>query len=146
MFNDGLLDMMRWRFTSIIKNPGLRLQTDKKKDMLLNFAGGEGKGLFFQWDGEARFAFSPSGKDFNIFIRKVLTIPVVIGPYHDRNLTGPIENGQPVKFEVFGETPEEKNIVRRRLLANVNGELDKELNASAEEIQAAKLKLKGASK
>jgi len=142
MFNDGLLDMMRWRFTSIIKNPGLRLQTDKKKDMLLNFAGGEGKGLFFQWDGEARFAFSPSGKDFNIFIRKVLTIPVVIGPYHNPKLTGPIDNGKPVKFEMFGETPAERELVRKRILANVGGKLDSEMNATAAEIQGAKLKMK----
>jgi len=142
MFNDGQIDMMRWKFMSILKNPGLRLQTDKKKDMHLNFDGGDGKGLFFQWDGEARFAFSPSGKDFNIFIRKVLTIPVVIGPYHNPKLTGPIDNGKPVKFEMFGETPAERELVRKRILANVGGKLDSEMNATAAEIQGAKLKMK----
>merc|ERR1712190_140891 len=87
-FNDGKIDMYRMRTFSALKNPGIKLQTDKKRDMDLHFsAQAEGKGVFFQYDGESRFAFSPDGKDFNIMIRRTLCIPVVLGPYHDTNLT-----------------------------------------------------------
>mmetsp|Transcript_40241 Transcript_40241/g.88035 ORF Transcript_40241/g.88035 Transcript_40241/m.88035 type:complete len:624 (+) Transcript_40241:107-1978(+) len=139
-FNDGLMDLFRWNFLSIVKNPGLRVQTDKRKDMLLNYGAGHGKGIFFQWDGEARFAFSPTGEDFQIFIRKVLNIPVLIGPFVDTRLTGDLGFGKPVRFEICGETHAEKEMVRRRILKLVRGELDAEVNATAEEIQGAKLK------
>ena len=36
-FNDGLLDMYRMRFKSYFKNPGVRMQTDKRKDMAMTF-------------------------------------------------------------------------------------------------------------
>mmetsp|Transcript_20134 Transcript_20134/g.43042 ORF Transcript_20134/g.43042 Transcript_20134/m.43042 type:complete len:639 (-) Transcript_20134:191-2107(-) len=133
-FNDDHLDMFRWKFTSLVKNPGLRIQTDKKKNMELKYEAKKGQGVFFQWDGEARFAFSPTGEDFHIFIRKVLTVPVVLGPYHDARLTGPVENGKPVKFGFYGETPEEENEVRARLIANVGGKLEEELNATKDDI------------
>jgi len=134
------MDMFRWKFLSLLKNPGLVIQTDKKKDQLLSFKGGKGKGIFFQWDGEARFAFSVTGRPFHIYIRKVLNIPVVLGPFVDQRLTGDVDNGQEVRFEFSGETAHERELVRKRILMNVRGELDAELNASREEIIAADLK------
>jgi len=140
-FNDGFMDMYRWKFMSILKNPGIRVQTDKKKDLQMTFKGDKGKGLFFQWDGEARFAFSPTGEAFNIYIRKVVNMPVVLGPFLNERLTGPIDNGSEVAFSWGGETPEDQDIARRRVLQNVGGELDKELIASKEEILAADLRV-----
>eukprot|EP00931_Biecheleriopsis_adriatica_P066931 TRINITY_DN41149_c0_g1_i1.p1 TRINITY_DN41149_c0_g1~~TRINITY_DN41149_c0_g1_i1.p1 ORF type:complete len:702 (+),score=147.15 TRINITY_DN41149_c0_g1_i1:57-2162(+) len=142
MFNDGKLDMFRWKFASFFKNPGVTMQTDKKEDMLLTYESTtKGKGIFFQWDGEARFAFSPTNEPFHIFIRKVLNLPVVIGPFIDESLTGNLDNGKEVKFSFSGSTPEEMDQVRRRVLKSVSGKLDSELNATPEEIEAAGLRL-----
>eukprot|EP00929_Paragymnodinium_shiwhaense_P048350 TRINITY_DN24457_c0_g1_i1.p1 TRINITY_DN24457_c0_g1~~TRINITY_DN24457_c0_g1_i1.p1 ORF type:complete len:755 (-),score=169.90 TRINITY_DN24457_c0_g1_i1:137-2401(-) len=136
-FNDGTIDLFRWKFASLLKNPGLRIQTDKKKELELRYAGGHGKGVFFQWDGEARFAFSPTAKTFNIHIRQVLQIPVVLGPEVDARLTGDLDNGKKVGFHFFGETAEDREEARRRTLRSVAGELESELNATTEEIRDA---------
>mmetsp|Transcript_98878 Transcript_98878/g.317022 ORF Transcript_98878/g.317022 Transcript_98878/m.317022 type:complete len:319 (-) Transcript_98878:55-1011(-) len=69
-FNDGRMDMYRLKFRSLVKSLGPRYQTDKRERMRLTYRGAKGQGIFFQWDGEARFAFSPSGDPFNINIRK----------------------------------------------------------------------------
>jgi len=140
-FNDGLMDMYRMRFKSYLKNPGKKMQTDKKRDMNLSFQGDPGKGIFVQYDGEARFVFSPTGERFNIFIRKVLNIPVVIGPFCKESLTGNLKEQPPVTFEISGDKPEAKERVRVRILKSLSGEYDKELNATAEEIKAAKIPL-----
>jgi len=140
-FNDGLLDMFRWKLTSFFKNPGPRMQTDKKRDMLLRYEGERGQGVFFQWDGEARFAFSPDAQPFHIFIRKVCNIPVVIGPYHNRRLTGDTDNGERVTFGFCGDTAEDREKVRQRILQGVRGELDAELNATRDELQQANFPL-----
>lgn len=146
MFNDGKIDMFRWKFASFFKNPGTTMQTDKKEDMLLSFSSGSSsKGIFFQWDGESRFAFNPMGADFQIFIRKVLSVPVVIGPWVDTRLTGSLDNGNPVRFEFCGKGPEDVEAVKRRTLQAVSGSLDGELNASVEEIRAANLHAAGPS-
>jgi len=137
MFNDGAIDLFRWKFKSILKNPGLKVQTDKRKEVHLSYDGGKGKGIFFQWDGEARFAFSPNDQPFNIFIRKVLSIPVVLGPSLDESLTGPVDNGCEVKFQMYGETESERDLVRRRIQQLVKGDLDSELIATESEIRAA---------
>jgi len=139
-FNDGLLDMYRFRFSSIVKNPGLRMQTDKKKDMLMHFAssGEPGNGIFFQYDGEARFAFSPTGQDFSIYIRQVMTIPVVMGPFHNRKLTGDAEKKKD-SFEFCGETAADVDAVKKRITLLLNGSLGSELNATKEELIGAKL-------
>eukprot|EP00927_Polykrikos_kofoidii_P082391 TRINITY_DN8186_c0_g1_i3.p1 TRINITY_DN8186_c0_g1~~TRINITY_DN8186_c0_g1_i3.p1 ORF type:complete len:705 (-),score=133.32 TRINITY_DN8186_c0_g1_i3:60-2174(-) len=138
-FNDGYIDMFRWKFMSLLKNPGVNIQTDRKKDMALRFKGGKGKGFFFQWDGEARFAFSPTGEEFTIFVQKVLNIPVVLGPFLDERITGPLDNGKPVQFRFEGETKEDRDRVRKRVLRNVSGELNEELNATSQEIIDASL-------
>lgn len=138
-FNDGLLDMYRMRFKSYFKNPGVRMQTDKRKDMAMTFEAKPGKGVFVQYDGESRFAFSPTGDSLNIYIRKVLNIPIVIGPYCKESLTGNLKEERGVSFEFGGETPEMKQQVRMRLLKSIRGELDAELNATPEEISAANI-------
>jgi len=137
MFNDGMLDMYRGRFSSLLKNPGLRWQTDKKKDMLLNFSNESGTepgtGIFFQYDGEARFAFSPTSENFSLYIRKVLTIPVVMGPYHKAKLTGEVESMEGC-FEFSGEIEADREQVRRRIFSLINGSLAQEMNATKEEL------------
>lgn len=140
-FNDGLMDMYRMRLKSYLKNPGSRMQTDKRHDMSLTFEAAPGKGIFIQYDGEARFAFSLTGESFNIYIRKVLNVPVVIGPYVKESLTGSLKEEREVAFEICGDTPQEKEQVRTRLLKSLRGELDTELNATSAEIAAAKLPL-----
>jgi len=140
-FNDGLLDMYRMRFKSYFKNPGSKMQTDKRKDMTLTFEATQGKGIFVQYDGEARFVFSPTGEQFSIHIRKVLNIPVVIGPYCKESLTGNLKEQQPVTFEMCGDTSLEKDRVRARILKSLRGELDPELNATSDEIKEAQLPL-----
>mmetsp|Transcript_89083 Transcript_89083/g.229892 ORF Transcript_89083/g.229892 Transcript_89083/m.229892 type:complete len:595 (+) Transcript_89083:125-1909(+) len=123
-FNDGHVDMFRMKLRSVLKNPGTRVQTDKKKDMNLNFEGGKGEGVFFQWDGEARYAFSPTGEPFSIHVRKVVGDP---------------DNGKKVLFEFAGETPEARHAVQARLLQCVEGLLEGEMNATEEELIAAGL-------
>jgi len=136
-FNDGLMDTFRWKFLSALKNPGLRMQTDKRKELRMSYHGERGKGIFFQWDGESRFAFSPTGQKFSIFIRRVMCIPVVLGPHLDERLTGNPNNGEDVSFRFSGDTAEDRESVRRRLLKYVSSELEAELNATSREIDQA---------
>merc|ERR1712060_865995 len=134
-----MLDMYRFRFSSLLKNPGLRMQTDKKKDMLLHFNTSEpGTGIFFQYDGEARFAFSPTSQDFSIYIRKVLTIPVVLGPYYNKKLTGDAENTEAI-FEFVGDSEADRQQVKTRIFSLLDGSLPREINATEEELIAAHL-------
>jgi len=136
-FNDGQLDMYRMRLMTPTKDMGLTKQVDKKKDFLLNFEGGKGKGIFFQYDGEGRFAFSPDGNPFSIFMRKVLNLPVVVGPFTSKGYRGNIDNGKAVKFEFHGETAEELEATKRRVVLHIDGGIDKELNGTKEEIARA---------
>mmetsp|Transcript_29250 Transcript_29250/g.74389 ORF Transcript_29250/g.74389 Transcript_29250/m.74389 type:complete len:692 (-) Transcript_29250:378-2453(-) len=136
-FNDGHVDMYRYKFRSLLKNPGLKFQTDKKKDMTLTFEGGQGKGIFFQWDGEARFAFSLSGEPFRIHIRKVMNIPVVLGPDYREKVAGDPSNGHDAFFEFSGDDADSRAAVRARVLKYVEGDLEQEMNATQEELDAA---------
>merc|ERR1712224_933161 len=129
--------MYRANLKTPLKNPGPRLQTDKKNGMTLMCSGGDDKGIFFQWDGEARFAFNPSGQPFHINIRRVLNIPVVLGPFYDEVVVGDAHNGESVRFEFCGDSPEEIDAVKTRVLKSVRGELNEELNATQEELQKA---------
>jgi len=144
-FNDGKLDMYRWKFSTAVKNPGLKLQTDKQNDMRLTYRGNRGQGIFFQWDGEARFAFSPSGEPFHINIRKILNIPVVLGPKYNEKVVGDPDNGRPAHFAFGGATAECRARVQQRILSCVRGELNSELLATRAEILAAGLPAEPAS-
>mmetsp|Transcript_34022 Transcript_34022/g.66961 ORF Transcript_34022/g.66961 Transcript_34022/m.66961 type:complete len:161 (-) Transcript_34022:313-795(-) len=132
--------MYRFRFSSLVKNPGRRMQTDKKKNMLLHFASNSepGTGVFFQYDGEARFAFSPSSEDFCIYIRQVMTIPVVMGPFANSKLTGGAEDKEDF-FEFHGETEADKDMVKKRVAKLLSGSLGQEMNATKEELISANL-------
>lgn len=137
-FNDGEVDMYRLKLKSAIKSPGLNIQTDKRQGgMTLIHEGSRGKGVFFQWDGEARFAFSPSGDPFHIDVRKILNIPVVLGPKYDPKVTGDPDNGLPVRFSFGGNTREQQQRFRQRILRGVRGELNAELIATREEMLTA---------
>jgi len=95
---------------------------------------GKGKGVFFQWDGEARFAFRPDGGPFSIFIRQVFTVPVVIGPdTSQEKFRGNLDNGEPVRFAFRGDTTDDIEAVKRRVLKSVRGELTGELHATEED-------------
>jgi len=137
-FNDGMVDMYRLKLSSPLKAPHLTYQTDKKVGpVAMTYSGGRGKGLFFQWDGEARFAFNPKGEPFTIGIRGIMQVPVVLGPEYDAKISGDPNSGAPVSFRFVGETEAERSEVAARMLRCVRGELDRELNASREEMLAA---------
>eukprot|EP00928_Gymnodinium_smaydae_P080588 TRINITY_DN64256_c0_g1_i1.p1 TRINITY_DN64256_c0_g1~~TRINITY_DN64256_c0_g1_i1.p1 ORF type:complete len:692 (-),score=144.04 TRINITY_DN64256_c0_g1_i1:53-2065(-) len=135
-FDDGLIDMFRWNVKSVFKNPGLRIQTDKRKDMCLRFDGSKGKGVFFQWDGESRFAFSPTGDAFHIYCRQVMRIPVLLGPGVSPSLIGDVVRNEGVRFSFVGDSPEAVQEVRSRIVQMVAGDLDMEMLASEEDRQA----------
>lgn len=137
-FNDGLLDMYRFRFKSYLKNPGARMQTDKRQDMTMIVEASPGKGVFLQCDGHTRFAFSPTGDQFHVFIRKVLNLPVLIGPRPVEKIT--LEKKE-AAFEMCGDQPADKEQVRVRLLKSVRGQLEAEMNATEADISAAKIPL-----
>jgi len=137
-FNDGQVDMYRMKLSSPLRMFGTKYQTDKRTGpVTISCAGGRGQGVFFQWDGEARFAFSPAGQPFHIGIRKILSIPVVLGPNCDRIVKGDPLVGQAVRFGFAGESLEERDSARHRILQCVRGELNRELNATREELESA---------
>jgi len=141
-FNDGMMDMYRLKLASIFRNPGFKYQTDKREEGLtLEHTGGKGKGVFFQWDGESRFAFSPTGDAFHIHIRKILNIPVVLGPRYAPDVTGDPDNGQAVHFGFAGSTPQDQATFRQRIIKGVCGELNAELIASRADMMNAGLKV-----
>lgn len=144
-FNDGKVDMYRMKLSSPLRMPtGPRFQTDKREGpMTLTYSGGKGKGIFFQWDGEARFAFSPTGEPFSMCIRKILNIPVVLGPDYDARVTGDANNGHAVRFEFSGGNAKEQEKARQRVLQCVRGDLDRQLIASRVEMFAAGLQCQG---
>lgn len=143
-FNDGLLDMYRMRMKSFFKNPGRKMQTDKQRDMLLTFTSDKAQGLFVQFDSEFRFLFSPTGGTCHLFIRKIMNIPVVAGPSFREKSSGAMRNGEQVRFEFHGDTPEDKARAGARVLAFLRGEVDAELNASTQDIVAAGLPIREA--
>eukprot|EP00438_Fugacium_kawagutii_P025661 Skav205806 [mRNA] locus=scaffold307:287382:294154:- [translate_table: standard] len=132
---------MDFRSTS----PGVASQA-VEDGLTLTYSGEKGTGLFFQWDGESRFAFSPTGDDFHIHIRKILNIPVVLGPNYDPRVTGEPENGQPLKFSFCGQNDEERRSFAQRVLKGVQGQLNEELLASSEEMQRIGLHLEAATR
>lgn len=141
-FNDGLMDMYRVKFLSALKNPGLVFQTDKcEEGMTLTYSGAKGTGVFFQWDGESRFAFSPTGEPFHIHIRKIMSVPMVLGPYYDQRVTGNPDNGSQVMFGFSGHSMEERRRHSDRILQGVRGELNAELLATKADLNSMELPL-----
>jgi hypothetical protein len=140
LFNDGKLDMIRVKKLpplSIVKNPGIILQGDKKKEFTFSLEAEQGKGIFMQYDGEGRFMFSPTGGKFSFSVRKAVNLPVVLGPRYNQKLGGNPDNGQPVKFEIFGETPQLRKEVMARIWKLLAGDLMEEMMATEEELKQA---------
>jgi hypothetical protein len=138
-FGDGKMDMLRAKKSTLLRHPFGCIQTDKREDMRLSFSGKKGTGVFFQWDGEARFAFSPSGDRFSLHVRKILNVPVVLGPDFDPRTNGSPASDRPVRFEFCGNSPEARDQVKRRITSNVRGELKVEMCATVEDIHKAGL-------
>lgn len=143
-FGDGKMDMLRAKKSTVLRSPGATLQTDKKEDMTLSFSGKKGTGVFFQWDGEARFAFSPSGNRFNLHVRRILNVPVVLGPEFNPSISGSPARDRPVRFEFSGIDLEAQEQVKRRIVKNVRGELNTEICATTGDMQMAGLVHDGA--
>jgi len=79
-FQDGRLDLFRQR--DVIGNAlrrGRKFVTQKTSRATFSVPP-RLPGVHFQFDGESRFAFNPSNEGFEFEVRRVLQIPVVIGP------------------------------------------------------------------
>jgi len=140
---DGKADFFRERLLKTILKTGSRLLTDKRDGGIVRFKGEKGQGIFFQFDGEGRFAFHPDGEEWRMDIKHVLKVPMVVaGKFFRKN---PSLDGQEAKFEIPG-TPEEQGKVKARLLKWISGGLVAELNATPEEIKKADLPLYGEDK
>jgi len=84
LYDDGRVDLFRQRdFFGNFMARGLRHQTRKHTRAFFQVPK-EVPGIHCQVDGEARFVFHPGGKDFTLDVRRVMQIPVVIGPDGDR--------------------------------------------------------------
>mmetsp|Transcript_53191 Transcript_53191/g.121563 ORF Transcript_53191/g.121563 Transcript_53191/m.121563 type:complete len:466 (-) Transcript_53191:556-1953(-) len=141
-FDDGQMDFFVVKgVRTFVQNPGTVLRTSKQSDMHVTYTAPQGKGIFFQYDGEARFAFHPDGKPFSFHIRRVIKMPVVIGPFVNQRLTGKLSDG-PVKFEFCGDTPGQVDQVRKRIFKFLKAPdapdgLASELLATKEELAKA---------
>lgn len=138
-FGDGLLDFYRERGCLTWLKTGMVLQTDKTRRGTFSFEAAESQGIFFQYDGEGRFAFNPSGKAWSMDVRHVLTMPVAVHP----SVRLPRPDAAPdrgVGF-CFAGPPEEAALARARMDRWVRGHLLPELNATEDDIRAAGLLL-----
>eukprot|EP00747_Dinoflagellata_sp_TGD_P169623 gnl/TRDRNA2_/TRDRNA2_199074_c0_seq1.p1 gnl/TRDRNA2_/TRDRNA2_199074_c0~~gnl/TRDRNA2_/TRDRNA2_199074_c0_seq1.p1 ORF type:complete len:530 (+),score=81.11 gnl/TRDRNA2_/TRDRNA2_199074_c0_seq1:60-1649(+) len=135
---DGKADFFRQRSVRTICKTGRNLQTDKKDGATFHFEGSAGQGIFFQYDGEGRFAFHPQGNAWRMDIQRVMTIPVVA----TRNSVAASgeARGKEVRFSMIGE-PAEAARVKARILKWVHGDLVQELNATEDDIRSAGLEL-----
>jgi len=134
-FGDGKADFYREKQTTTAVKTGTVLQTDKRRGGVFEFAAAKGKGLFLQYDGEARFAFHPEGNAWRMDVQHVLTIPVVCSPSAHK-----APSSAPVCFRVEGNSVEVER-VRQRIKKWVEGGLVQELNATADEIRSAGIPL-----
>ena len=67
----------------------------------------------------------------------MLLLHKVLGPNYDPREFGDPENGESVAFGISGGDRDEVEAVRRRILKYVEGELEGEMNATQEELEAA---------
>lgn len=80
VFNDGLIDLFRQRsYLGNLLRRGNAYDTEKVTEAELCVPK-ELPGVHFQFDGEARFLFHPDAKDIRIKIKRVMQVPVVLGP------------------------------------------------------------------
>jgi len=134
---DGKADFFRERLVPSILKTGNRLQTDKKPGGTFKYEAAKGQGQFFQFDGEGRFAFSPSGDEWNISVTCALTVPMVVPKGFKKH------NEAPIEFKFCGSTPEEVARIKARMSKWASGALVKELNATVEEMKQVGIPVQG---
>jgi len=80
LFDDGQLDLFRQKdFIGNAMRRGMQYKTLKQKEAVFKIPSSL-LGVHCQYDGEARFAFQPQGEDFELDVKRVMQIPVAIGP------------------------------------------------------------------
>merc|ERR1712137_641264 len=132
-YGDGAMDLFRARQLRTFAKVGTKYQTDKKHGAVFKYEAAKGQGLFFQYDGEGRFAFSPDGEPWRMDVRHVFQIPVVVAPW--------MGNDDRSAGFSFTCTPEEIAATKHRITRWTRGDLVPELNATREEIERAGLPL-----
>jgi len=137
-YGDGKADFYRQSVVRTFAKTGTRLQVDKKRGATFRFEANRGKGIFMQYDGEGRFAFSPDGQPWRMDIQQVLRVPMVVHPSAHRPASSS-SSSDPVKFEIIGDTPEEAARVKARIFRWIAGDLVQEMNATEDEINRANL-------
>jgi len=134
---DGQLDFYRERALSTMGKTGTIMQGDKKDGAVFTFEGERGKGLFFQYDGEGRFVFNPTGDKWSFVVRRILQIPMVVAP--GRKVPG--RKDAPIKFKFDGMDDVQVAQVKQRIVKWASGALVSELNATEDDITKAGLML-----
>mmetsp|Transcript_36965 Transcript_36965/g.81165 ORF Transcript_36965/g.81165 Transcript_36965/m.81165 type:complete len:1096 (+) Transcript_36965:22-3309(+) len=86
-FDDGYIDLFRQRnlFANVLRR-GRTYDTEKQPRAIIRVPA-RLPGVHCQWDGEARFLFSPSKEDVDIEVMRVMSIPVATGPETDTQET-----------------------------------------------------------
>jgi hypothetical protein len=78
-FDDGMVDLFRQRNFFGNLQRGNKWNTEKYMDAVFRIPSTL-PGMFCQYDGEARFLFSPDGDSYELRISRCMRIPAVIGP------------------------------------------------------------------
>lgn len=164
LFADGLMDMFRQKkYIKNILRRGLRFRTEKHASAAFRLPQGL-PGVFCQCDGETRYLFGAQGEEVDFLVRRVMQIPVVLGPGAPRESqdacgaetwedASDVEDGSPASMWAcsfsskgarrrskkaahfrFIGADDEKESFRARLDAWVSGALAGEMNATAREV------------
>eukprot|EP00927_Polykrikos_kofoidii_P060127 TRINITY_DN55193_c0_g1_i1.p1 TRINITY_DN55193_c0_g1~~TRINITY_DN55193_c0_g1_i1.p1 ORF type:complete len:535 (-),score=97.40 TRINITY_DN55193_c0_g1_i1:68-1672(-) len=137
-YSDGKADFFRTAtLGKFLGKTGNQLQTDKAAGGSFSFEAAKGKGIFLQYDGEARFVFHPDGAAWRMDVTQILRIPMVVAKVPP----GRAPAG-PVTFEFVGDSSKVERS-RARLMRWVRGDVAKEMNATEEEIRRGGFLLPG---
>jgi len=68
-YGDGSIDLFRARQPRTAAKVGTTHQTDKQHGAIFKYEAAKGQGLFFQYDGEGRFAFHPDGEAWRMDVQ-----------------------------------------------------------------------------
>jgi len=135
-FADGKLDLFRQKnLARATLKRGLRWRTEKTPTCRFHIPPSL-PGSFCQYDGEARFVFSPSGEGVDFSVRCVMRIPVIIGNILEfrKGLDPPGQEPGP-GFSFVGSEAERAQF-KQRLEAWISGRLSAEMSATSEEAEA----------
>jgi len=140
-FADGRGDFFRQKkFVKNMLRRGLRFRTEKHEYANVHVPG-DLPGLFFQYDGEARYMFNPKkarGLDFTI--RRAMQIPVVLGPEasdevqcdSDEEEEEAERSGR--EFRLLGDI-REVNAFHKRVVRWATGQVAKDMNATPRDLE-----------